>query len=225
MDDHLPSSTQFTVSAPTTSFHPSYVFSDGDLVLMTTDCIAFRVHSSIMKLASGMFRDMLSVPRADNETPNDPINVEEKADVLAALLDIVYPSHECPEISSLDFLRHLAVAADKYDMPVVTGRIRSTLIHDSPRLNRLELYELTCKLGWEEEAELMARMAIEEKIDICEKESEATLRRLGGGRVLDLVKLQRLHPDEIKAKILSARQFSRTELFGECPEMCISPPC
>lgn len=101
------------------NFHPSYSDVHADLVLLSKDGVRFRVHSLILKLASGFFRGMLGIPKAESEGPEDAIPMEENADVIGALLDTVFPSYflKYPELSSriVTLADPLLIAAGKYD--------------------------------------------------------------------------------------------------------------
>ena len=56
-------------------FHDRYNFDDGDLILLTSDNVKFRVHSVVLKAGSGVFRDMLELARPNEQNSSEPINL------------------------------------------------------------------------------------------------------------------------------------------------------
>lgn len=78
--------------ANSANIHPSYTFSDADLVLSSRDGVQFQVHSTVLRLASSFFLDMLGMQRVSEEGRKDPIAMSESTDAVKALLDVVYPN-------------------------------------------------------------------------------------------------------------------------------------
>ena len=72
-------------------YHPDYNANDANLILMAGDGIAFRVHSLIMKLASGMFEAMIEAGASQHSTQEEPIRMTEDKETLKTLLDVTYP--------------------------------------------------------------------------------------------------------------------------------------
>lgn len=146
---------------PERNFHP--IYNDAtttDLVLASSDQVLFRVHSVVLSTASGVFRQMMGVQRDAEESSETPVQMDEPAEVLLALLDVFYPDRLClpPAIGyglpsgafrqgqqgkawrqeqlsqspPFHILRDLALAADKYDMPGVMRVVRRTLFVSVP---------------------------------------------------------------------------------------------
>lgn len=136
------------------AYHPSYSSLDTDLVLSSKDGVKFRVHSLVLKLSSGVFREILSVPRAENESPNDPIDLEESGEVLKALLDLVYPSGGLPDMPTFDFVRDLSIACEKYEMAGATQAIKKHIFEPRKVYPVLQMYGLARQLGWENESKI-----------------------------------------------------------------------
>src|SRR5258708_12587226 len=67
----------------------SFSFPDGDVVLRSADGVDFRVHTTFLSIASPFFRDMFSLPQTSNDVQT--IEMTEKADVLVAILELIYP--------------------------------------------------------------------------------------------------------------------------------------
>ncbi len=120
----------------------------------------FRVHSSIMRLVSSVFKDMLAVKRTDGD---GPITLDESKDTLETLLDTIYPARRPTSIMSISCFRLVAIAAEKYDMISVTntlkdfilGRNSTTILLSltlpmvaATQYTAIEEYLITSDLGW-----------------------------------------------------------------------------
>lgn len=78
------------------TFHPIYNDAETtDLVLASSDQVLFRVHSVVLSTASAVFRQMMGVERDARESSETPVQMEETAEVLQALLDVFYPDRLC----------------------------------------------------------------------------------------------------------------------------------
>lgn len=147
---------------PERTFHPMYNDAEtNDLVLASSDQVLFRVHSVVLSKASTVFRQMMGVERDARESSETPVQMEETAEVLHALLEVFSPDRlrfppaiECglpsgqggnlgggkawrreqlPHAPPFHILRDLALAADKYDMPGVMGVVRRALFVPAPQ--------------------------------------------------------------------------------------------
>lgn len=72
---------------------------------------------------------MLEIPRIDDAS--DVIPMDENAEIISALLDAAYPDYGARRVSMWESVsrsaEEIVVAAEKYDMPGVTGIIRIIL--------------------------------------------------------------------------------------------------
>jgi len=147
-------------SALDANIHPDYDFDDADLVLRSSDGTMFRVHSSIMRLVSSVFKDMLAVKRADGD---GPITLDESKDTLETLLDTIYPTRRPASVMSISCFRLVAIAAEKYDMISVTNTLKDFILGRNSTTTLLSLtlpilaatqytaieeYLITSDLGW-----------------------------------------------------------------------------
>ena len=184
-------------------FNVNYVFQDADIIVSSKEGVKFRVHSDILRRGSIIFRDMLTVgtPRQDNE--EDVIKLEEPECVLLTLFNIIYPQCIIPfpgdlldsiklEEEELWFLRDIASAAVKYEMESVT-RLLKKVCRDNERkaYSVILLYEISCNLGWEDEASHYASSILEDQIDILSSEVKNVLGRMASTRVLHLFEMKR----------------------------------
>jgi len=183
------------VTTPPSGFHPSYSASDADIVLSSSDNVLFGVHSIILKHASGVFNDMLSMARDVTEKSSDPIYLSEDGVILKALLDISYPCPGLPDDSPLDFLHELALVARKYDMPGAMNCIRRHmfLLTPEPGPSSLDRYGIACEFGWEREAKLASTGTL--SVDLRTEESLKRLRKMDCPSVLQLQDFRRSRRD------------------------------
>lgn len=74
-------------------------FPDGDLVLRSIDNIDFRIHSAILRVASGFFSDMSQLPQSSDSTPKaEFLRMEETSDILDIVLRLLYPTRDAPSL-------------------------------------------------------------------------------------------------------------------------------
>ncbi|KAI0675749.1 hypothetical protein C8Q78DRAFT_964605, partial [Trametes maxima] len=89
-----------------------------DIILRTADGVDFRVWRAILKEASSTFADMFSLSQPTPNPTTDStavVPITEHSDVLDPLLRCCYPVPD-PQFSSLDELKPVLVAAQKYQM-------------------------------------------------------------------------------------------------------------
>ena len=183
-------------------FHTVYNYEDGDIQLLSSDNVHFRIHSIVLKLASGVFRQMLEVLGTQK---SEVIPLNESSHDFSELLDFVYPKvveddsgYHLPGLTNHKTLWDITCAADKYDMPHVLATIRSIVMNtESLKSEPLELYAVASRGKWAE----IARLASTETLDtrIGGANNIDTLRRI---EKEDLCKLLQLHASR-KEKILS----------------------
>ncbi|OCH91528.1 hypothetical protein OBBRIDRAFT_523500 [Obba rivulosa] len=155
----VPSSSPDLLPAP-----PPFDKSTADIILVTFDNVAFRVHSQLLSLASGFFEDMLSLPQPALDSESNMgvgdaqplyddlplITLSERSGTLETLLRFLYPVPD-PTLVQVEELDAILEAALKYDMVEAVGRLRERLrgfVDKAP----LEVYCIACDHGFEEEA-------------------------------------------------------------------------
>ncbi|KAI0677181.1 hypothetical protein C8Q78DRAFT_1159380 [Trametes maxima] len=108
-----------------------------DVIFRTTDAVDFRLHSSLLSLASPVFRHMMEDRQAERpcDSPNKTtpgsicygvIFVSEDSATLAGLLRHVYPLSR-PTPASLSALKSLLSAAHKYELTHLLTFLRPAL--------------------------------------------------------------------------------------------------
>jgi len=177
---------------PALMYDPSYSLSDADLVLASSDGVFFRVHSTVMRLASGVFQGMLEVNR-DNDTrecAEEPIQLTESAPILKSLLDLVYPNASLSnrDVSSVEFLQELCRAAEKYEMSGATQCVKALFFTPIRTFPSLQTYSIACKYGWEEEARVASTATLEHSLS-----SKESLEIMKSMDTLAILKLQAFH--------------------------------
>jgi hypothetical protein len=100
---------------------------DANLIIRSSDLVDFRVHKSVLAMASPFFKDLLSLPQPSDSESVDGLPVvtfTEDAEVLNSLVSMLYPVH--PVIhDSYDKVLHLLSVCQKYDMVQIQSSIRA----------------------------------------------------------------------------------------------------
>jgi len=122
-----------------------FSFPDGDVILRSVDGIDFRVHITLLSVASPFFHDMFSLPQTSKEV--QIIQMTEKADVLLTILRLIYPVEEPPAYHA-DLVLDVYKAADKLQItrvqPIARRRLCAWLHALS---NPLEAWAIAVWLG------------------------------------------------------------------------------
>lgn len=186
---------------------------EADLVLRCADPerVDFFVFKRILIEGSSVFRDMLSVPDANNAvtTPNGTpplpaVDLLESPDVVDRLLRLLYPVRK-PTFESFDALVHVikvrigrssltidltvSQAADKYRLEGPMFILRDALVSAKfLAAAPVRVYAVACIYSWEHEAKLASRASLVGDILQAEPFDE-----LGGISARALLRLLQLH--------------------------------
>ncbi|KAH9957708.1 hypothetical protein BC827DRAFT_646409 [Russula dissimulans] len=100
---------------------------DANLIIRSSDLVDFRIHKSVLAMASPFFTNLLSLPQPPDSEFVDGLPVlrmSEDAELLNSLLSMVYP---IPPMTpdSYDKVLHLLAACQKYEMVSVQSSIRA----------------------------------------------------------------------------------------------------
>ncbi|KAH8111737.1 hypothetical protein DFH11DRAFT_1611589 [Phellopilus nigrolimitatus] len=198
--------------------HPSYCSKDADLIIVSQDGVQFRVHSAIMKIASGFFRDMLALPQAAISSQLELIHLHESQEILKDLLDIIYPDGDLPDESVQGRLYDLCVVAEKYDMHGVLRRIRKMVFTNASTIVPLEKYALASRLGWEDE--ITTSLIETLRAPISGADALPYLRKLDTQNILRLQELHRKRKQGFLCLLESAEwlvfKFELSEEMDKC---------
>ncbi|KAF8460559.1 hypothetical protein DFH94DRAFT_641099, partial [Russula ochroleuca] len=101
--------------------------SDASLIIRSSDLVDFRVHKSVLALASPFFRDLLSLPQPSESESIDGLPVvelSEDSELLNTLVSFLYPVRTVIP-NSYEKVLHLLVACQKFEMVSVQSSIRA----------------------------------------------------------------------------------------------------
>lgn len=142
-----------------------FIADDADVILRASRCDVprqFRVHKTILSVASPVFKDMFSMPQPVSsattpEATTPVIDLDDTPEDLENFLCMVYPFGS-PKISTLDAISRALVILDKYQVHGASLRpLRSRLV--SPvflKNDPIRVYSLACRWKFKNEADLAA---------------------------------------------------------------------
>lgn len=192
MSQHL------TSTLYSTAFHPDYCFDDGDIVLCSSDGKSFKVHAVILRLASDVFAQLFDLPRANDETALTPIVVTESAEILTAILDLVYPHRglSLVDIISADFFKELCIVVrEKYLMHGAALHLRNIFFALPQGFCALTRYAVACRLGWYYEARAISTSTLD--ASVFSSKSLAVLKSIDSEGIVKLLSLHVSRADRV----------------------------
>ena len=209
------------------NFHPRHNHADGDLILSSSDNVLFRVHSVVLKLVSGFFKQMLEIPRVASENPNEPIPVSEDGKTIGLLLDSVYPHYDGTDsVRTYEEAWAVTRAAEKYDMPSALETLRVKIsMNPHLRQHAVQLYALACHCRWTDVIKMAAESAANSDIVDVAYRNKSALKDMAVKDLLHLLHFRRRRIDAL-IQILERRTrnqiaFER-EMYSDAPWVC---PC
>ncbi|KZT09207.1 uncharacterized protein LAESUDRAFT_542853 [Laetiporus sulphureus 93-53] len=133
-----------------------------DVILRSSDNVDFRVHTTIMSVASPFFETMFAMPQPEEPAGSDVhpeaglplIHMEEDSETLGRLLRFCYPVED-PDLDKVADLGPVLKAAVKYQMEDLLPRLKKKLTVIARR-DPLRAYVLACSLRLEQEARAAA---------------------------------------------------------------------
>ncbi|KAH9946683.1 hypothetical protein B0H21DRAFT_891872 [Amylocystis lapponica] len=203
-----------TATATVEKYHPDFDDTSADVVLCTPDHDRFRVHSIMLKLVSGWFRTMFTLPQSAADGSADIVlDVDELSKVLAGLLTMVNGA-ALPSLDSIDLVEGILNAAEKYDMPGPMSIIRKLIISPPLISTPLRVYGISCRFGWVEEAKIASTHTL--TMDLCAAEHLDDLGRMHGRDLARLMLLHRHRRDRLAAGLNDSDVFSANKPPGPC---------
>ena len=139
-----------------------FTANDADIILRTPESKLFRVHKSILSIASSVFKDMLEIPQSSPESIKEGecelpiVDIHDSAKDLEVLLRMIYPVR-FPPITDLDTLSNAFVIFDKYHTEGLQERLKTLLV--SPTFlatDPMRVYAIACRWGFKTEATIAA---------------------------------------------------------------------
>lgn len=143
---------------------------DADIVLRSVDNIGFRVYKCILAEASPFFRDLFTLPqpspssKGGGEVDIPVVDVSEDAEVLDALLRLVYPGTD-PKLDTLDAISQALAVAMKYEAVRPIETLRRLLVTPSfLEVAPLRIFAIACRFDLDEEARIASRYTLRTNI-------------------------------------------------------------
>lgn len=186
------------------ALHPNFSSYDSDLTLVTKDGIAFRTYSVLLRETSGFFRDILSLPQPQAQSPiaNITIHLDEDASAIEPVL-VCIAGKALPALDSLEALESLAHVAEKYDMPGPLSIIQRLLnISSLVEKNPLSAYKLASRYRWSKEASFASSKAI--SVDLSDPANAASLKGIDSDDLLSLFHLRRAREQSLSSSLHGA---------------------
>jgi len=179
--------------------HPLFSSPDGDVVLGSKDGVFFRVHSFVLKMASGWFRAMFTLPqKPPGPDPLDPIYVGEDASVLEGLLRMIC-GLPIPKLDTYEAIEPILDAAEKYDMPGPLSVIRALVMTPALLGDPLRLYAIACRYGWHEEARAASQCTL--VLDLHAPQHRPMLQKLRTDALLNLLELHHGRREALRCRL------------------------
>jgi hypothetical protein len=188
-------------NAPAPKFHPLFNSLEADIVLGSKDDVFFRVHSFTLKMTSGWFSSMFTLPQKENAAGSASqvtVYLDEDSVVIEALLRCVC-GLAIPQFDSYDIIEPLLYAAEKYDMPGPLSIIRALALTPSLLADPLHLYVIACRYGWDDIVRLAATKTL--TLDIFHASLRPTLKKLSSLPLLSLIDLHRGRRDLLRQRL------------------------
>ena len=190
------------------TYHPDFSDENADVILVSKDNTAFLVYSVVLRITSGWFRAMFTLPQQP-PTANankERIQLDEPTSILSATLQMI-SGIGVPTIPTLDFAEQLLRTAEKYDMPGPPAIIRKMITHPPFINNPLRVYALTVHWNWKEEMQVAVTHCL--SLDLCDPEVLGQLEgaSLSAMSFAPLLSLQR------SRHLVLQEKFNNTESF------------
>lgn len=194
----------------------AYDFDDADIILRTSRSKGFRVHRSILSIASPVLRNIVAeVPKPSPEDEEKgalpEIDVEDSPEDVDLLLRLIYPIILPPKFEDFDSLSRAFTILQKYKVEGVQELLKPILTsHSFLASDPVRAYAMACRLGFKEEAEITAPLA-------ATKDFTTTIR------AEDLRKMNAV--DYHRLAVLSKERYkkSKSDIFS-APLQCTSCP-
>ncbi|CAL1695988.1 unnamed protein product [Somion occarium] len=199
------------------TIHPSFTFEDADVVLCSKDGISFQVFRICLRLSSGWFRSLYTLPQNEASSSTETIYMDESSDTLAILLSIAH-GQDVPQLKDMDEVESAIHAAEKYDMPGVLNYIRQGLLRFAEQ-HPVRVYALACRWGWIDEAKVASTHTV--KLDLLSSSVLPSLNAMDSADLARLMFLHRQRRDCLRERLDSEEVFYANVV----PSRCQNPTC
>ncbi|KAH9989327.1 hypothetical protein BJV77DRAFT_687924 [Russula vinacea] len=214
----------------TTSPPETFDISDTNLIIRSSDLVDFRVHKSVLAMASAFFKDLLSLPQPSDSEVFDGlhvIQVSESSELLNSLISILYPI-DIAMPNSYEKVLYLLAACQKYEMVSVQSFIRTEVSRGTSPVPRgveaFRAYAIASAKGLIPEMENAARQTLEHPMTF-EILGEG-LQLFEGWALCDLVRFRRRCGDNLVTcldSFLKVQPPGPSSFWVGCPKMPLWP--
>ncbi|KAK0226164.1 hypothetical protein IW262DRAFT_1360072 [Armillaria fumosa] len=179
--------------------HP--LFTEGDTTLAAKGgSTFFRVYSHTLKMTSGFFRSMFSLPQdpLSSSKPKGVFYLDEDEHTLECLLKMMC-GLSLPPVDTYDQLDSLLDAVEKYDTPGPLSIVRLLVMTPALTVQPFRLYGIACRFGWEAEAKHASTQTLQ--YNLYDPEIRPLLQRLSTDSLLDLMELHRARREGLRQRL------------------------
>ncbi|CAA7263774.1 unnamed protein product [Cyclocybe aegerita] len=216
---NLPKVIHIRADDPATQYHPLFSLPDADVVLRSLQGTLYRIHSFTLRMTSGFFETMFSLPQPKTHRPRrddldtaktelhpDVLDVYENDFPLERLLRLI-SGLPVPRWETMDEIERVLTLAEKWDTPGPIASIRSALnshrfLHDHP----LRCYVLATHFGWKQEAKLASTHTL--TLNLYDPAHSSIIDRLSSKDLLSLLNLHRRRRDMFRELLNSPERFA-----------------
>lgn len=197
-------------------FHPGLEIQEATVTLSSKEGCAFRVPAITLRMASGFFRAMLTLPQGQNV--EETIHLEEPTRVVDTMLRIVC----CVGIdvgcalAIVDDLSALLFAAEKYEMSGVISFARASILNPRFLQVPLQVYSICYRYGWTQEAQYAAQLTL--ALDFTEEKHRPALDSLSGASLMALLSLRWIRKAKLKAALEDPNTFQANTHGDTCSQ-------
>ncbi|KAL1744738.1 hypothetical protein HDZ31DRAFT_82443 [Schizophyllum fasciatum] len=184
--------------------HPDFSSLDADAAICSQSGTLFRVPSVVLKMTSGFFRSVLSLPPPKPSVEN-PIPIAESDEVIAPLLKLMC-GLAIPPWPTLSSIEDVLTLAEAWETPGPISVIRTAVTAPAFLGEPLRVYAIAQRFGWAAEAQTAARATL--ALDLYDDVHQASLQKLSSSALMALLGLHRRRRDELKELL------DRSDLFS-----------
>ena len=243
-DQNAPQAQINSTMFPLEIFHVS----DANFIIRSSDLVDFRVHKSVLAMASPIFEDLLSLPQYSDSEAVDGLPVvqlSESSELLNSLIPMLYPvptvvpnsydkvsyilvTYQRNKLTSWYKVLYLLAACQKYEMASVQSFIRAEVNRRAyPAPNGVEAFTAYAIASANElipETERAARLTL--NLPMTFKVLGEGLRLFEGWALHDLVKFRRRCAENLVTCLDSflAPGPGPSRIWIGCPEVAPVPP-
>ncbi len=154
-----------------------------DVILVSSDRVAFHTHKSILSLASPFFKDMFTLPQPVMITGKPVISMAEDSEMLDKILRFCYPAVDPSFASLTELARVLTIMVRKYLMDDVARRARNEL-RKYAQEEPLRVFAIAYSLQWNEEVDEAVKWFLSRSLLAHDARDIVELDALDSARVL-----------------------------------------